>query len=375
MTPDGSRSMTVAELVAALDRRFPLAWAEPWDRVGLVAGEPGMAVRGVLVTLDATGSAITRAAEAGANVVVTHHPPFLEPPSNPVPSTGPRGALNASILHGVAIVSLHTCLDRAPEGAEALARALGLEPGAPLESGTEEIAIVTAFVPLGAADAVRDAMSDAGAGRIGEYERCAFVGDGIGHFSPLHGATPSLPPSASGVAESRVEMVCPRALASRVVSAAAEAHPYEEPLIVAADAIRARGIARYGRICTWGREVTVGQLAAHVGSVLGTRPRIWGDETRPVTVVGVANGSASSLLPAAVAAADVLVAGEVRYHDALDAVADGLAIIEVGHDATEWPLVRVLASAVSEALGPDTPVIEEPPSLAWRTTEDLHDRS
>jgi dinuclear metal center YbgI/SA1388 family protein len=327
------------------------------------------------VTLDATGAAVVRAAEAGANVLITHHPPFLEPPSHPAPSAGPRGALHASIRHEVAVVSLHTCLDRAPEGAGALARALGLEPGQPLETGVEEIALVTAFVPVAFADAVRDAMSAAGAGRIGEYERCAYVGEGTGHFVPLDGAAPAVRSHEGGVAESRVEMVCPRSMASRVVAAAQVSHPYEEPVIVATDAVRARGIARYGRICTWDRPGTVADLAVHVGRTLGAEPRVWGDVTREVSRIGVANGSGSSLLPAAVAGVDVLVTGEVRYHDALDAVADGLAIIEVGHDVTEWPLVRVLASAVAEAVGPDVPVIEEPPARMWRTTEDLHDRS
>jgi dinuclear metal center YbgI/SA1388 family protein len=367
--------MTVGDLVSALDRRFPLAWADPWDRVGLVAGEEEMAVSGVLVTLDATGAAVARAAHAGANVLVTHHPPFLEPPSHTAPSAGPRGTLHASIRHGVAVVSLHTCLDRAPQGAEALARALDLDPGEPLESGVEEIAVVTAFVPSASAEGVRQAMSAAGAGRIGQYERCAYVGEGTGRFVPLDGAAPAVPRPEGGVAEARIEMVCPRAIASRVVAAAQASHPYEEPLIVATDAVRARGIARYGRICTWDRPGTVADLAVHVGTTLGTRPRIWGDVTRGVSRIGVANGSGSSLLPAAAASVDVLVTGEVRYHDALDAVADGLAIIEVGHDATEWPLVRVLASAVTEAVGPGTPVIEEPPALMWRTTEDLYDRS
>jgi len=68
------------------------------------------------------------------------------------------------------------------------------------------------------------------------------------------------------------------------------------------------------------------------------------------------------------AGADVLFGGEVRYHDALDAVGNGLAIIEAGHDATEWPLVRVLADVTRTVLG-ESGVVEEPAHAGWWIAE------
>ncbi len=87
--------------------------------------------------------------------------------------------------------------------------------------------------------------------------------------------------------------------------------------------------------------------------------------------VAVGNGSAGSLVPDALRAADVLVAGEVRYHDALSAVAGGLSIIEAGHDATEWPLVGILARLIRES---GIEVIEEPAATGWWTMEADDDR-
>jgi putative NIF3 family GTP cyclohydrolase 1 type 2 len=70
------------------------------------------------------------------------------------------------------------------------------------------------------------------------------------------------------------------------------------------------------------------------------------------------------------AEADVLCAGEVRYHDALDAVARGLAIVEVGHDVSEWPLVSVLADAVKAAKGLAEEMVRvDRPAAAWWTTD------
>ena len=85
--------------------------------------------------------------------------------------------------------------------------------------------------------------------------------------------------------------------------------------------------------------------------------------------IAVANGSAGSLIGDALRSADTLVAGEVRYHDALTASAKGLAIIEAGHDATEWPIVRVLADAVREVAAGVVPVTEETPACGWWTME------
>jgi putative NIF3 family GTP cyclohydrolase 1 type 2 len=365
--------ITAGALVRALEQTFVPAWAEPWDRVGLILGTPDTALTGVLVTLDATAEAIERATLAGANLVVTHHPPFLEMPERIEIAPGPAGTLAAALSSGVAVASFHTSLDRAPAGADALADTLGLTILGPLERSLEPVSVVVTYVPEDAAPAVRAAMAAAGAGRIGEYDGCSFESSGTGRFSPRAGAEPVAPDTGSGVPEVRIEMLCARSDTGRVVQAAAGAHPYEEPVVLATDGVRARGAARLARLCSWNGG-TVGELAAQVGARLGVRPRVWGDPAAAAARVAVANGSAGSLLGEALASADVMVAGEVRYHDALDAVSRGLAIIEVGHDASEWPLVSVLAAEVRTVCGSDLPVIAETPRLAWQTMEDAHDR-
>jgi len=365
--------VTVGMIVSALEEVFPSRYAEEWDRVGLIVGEPSDVVTGVLVTLDATAEAVQRAQVAGGNLVVTHHPPFLTVPESVVRGPGPAGTLAAALGRGVAVASFHTSLDRAPAGADALCHALGLAITGPLERGAEPVSLVVTYVPAGEAPRVRAAMGAAGAGRIGEYEECAFESPGTGHFVARDRARPAVHDNGTGVVEVRVEMVAPRAAVARVLDAARDAHPYEEPVIIATEGLRARGAYRLGRLCEFeGGDVAA--LAAQVGSRLGVRPRIWGDLTGPARRVAVAGGSAGSLLGDALGSADVLVAGEVRYHDALDAVSRGLVIIEVGHDASEWPLVGVLAAEVERCVGPEVPVIVETPRLAWQTLEDAHDR-
>ncbi len=98
-------------------------------------------------------------------------------------------------------------------------------------------------------------------------------------------------------------------------------------------------------------------------------PRVWGDPDIAVSKVATGTGSAGSLIGEAIAAgAQALVAGEVRYHDALDAMSAGLAIIELGHDVTEWPLVTLLHEAVNSIaeLDPDR-VHQCPATPGWWT--------
>jgi len=96
----------------------------------------------------------------------------------------------------------------------------------------EQVKIVV-FTPLDAADAVRAALAEAGAGRIGNYDYCSFSSRGAGRFRPLEGARPHI--GAQGnieeVEEERIEVVCGRDLLEKVLDQLRAAHPYEEPAI------------------------------------------------------------------------------------------------------------------------------------------------
>ena len=87
------------------------------------------------------------------------------------------------------------------------------------------------YVPESHAEALLQAIGDAGAGRIGNYSHCAFVMPGTGRFTPLAGAEPFIGAVGSGerVAELRAECVVEEEMLDAVVLALRAAHPYEEP--------------------------------------------------------------------------------------------------------------------------------------------------
>ena len=87
------------------------------------------------------------------------------------------------------------------------------------------------YVPTEAADAVRQAIGDAGAGRLGNYAHCSFSAEGTGRFMPLPGAHPAIGAvgSPEEVPETRIEAIYPRSRRDAIVNAALSAHPYETP--------------------------------------------------------------------------------------------------------------------------------------------------
>lgn len=91
--------------------------------------------------------------------------------------------------------------------------------------------VLVVFVPVSHADAVRRAAADAGAGRLGAYRACSFSSRGTGRFEPLDGARPAIGQVGhlEEVAEERIEVVCERSNARRVLAAVLAAHPYEVP--------------------------------------------------------------------------------------------------------------------------------------------------
>lgn len=148
-------STTVADVLAALERRYPADLAADWDANGLICGDPAASVRSILVAVDPAQAVVDEALMLGADLVITHHPLFLRGVHS-VAGTTPGGRIVHTLIgHGIALANAHTNADHAEPGvSDALAEAVGLvdlRPLAPLEAGggTGRIGSLTTPCTLG----------------------------------------------------------------------------------------------------------------------------------------------------------------------------------------------------------------------------------
>jgi dinuclear metal center YbgI/SA1388 family protein len=342
-----SDSTRLADVLDVLDGLYDPRWAEEWDSVGLVVGSPDDPVRRVLFAVDPVMAVIDEAAEWGADVLVTHHPLLLRGVHSVAATSAKGRAVTALVRGGIALQVVHTNADVANPGvSDALAGALGLtglRPLRPVAAGPELDKVVT-FVPHHDAERVVDALAAAGAGRLGDYERCAWTTQGVGTFVPLPGAEPTLGVvgTAERVEETRIEMVLQRDRRTAVISALRAAHPYEEPaydVLELAPVAGDRGLGRVGRLPA---PETLDQFAARVARSLPATQapvRVAGDRDRLVHTVAVCGGSGDDLFgDVRAAGVDAFVTADLRHHPASEAREHGPpALVDCSHWASEWP--------------------------------------
>ncbi len=231
--------MVVGDVIEYLERAAPPETAQEWDHVGLQLGATDRDVSRVMVCLEVTETVVAEAAEAGAELIVAHHPLIFRTLAA-VRTDRPLGRLIARLLReDIAVYASHTNLDAA--------------------AGIGTAAVLADLLELSGVSPLMQER-ESGLGAIGE-------------------------------------------LAS------------ETGLCALAEVVRER--------------------------LEPARLVVLGDEERAVRRVAVMPGSGGDAVgPAAEAGADVLVCGDLNHHDALDALALGLAVIDATHYATERPVVE-----------------------------------
>ncbi|WP_283138008.1 Nif3-like dinuclear metal center hexameric protein [Rhizohabitans arisaemae] len=117
----------LCDVLDVLEAAYDPDWAESWDSVGLVCGDPAEPVRRVLFAVDPVAAVLEEALEWGADLIVAHHPLFLRG-VNGVAATTPKGRLVHRLIRAnIALYTAHTNADVARPGvSDALARAVGL---------------------------------------------------------------------------------------------------------------------------------------------------------------------------------------------------------------------------------------------------------
>ncbi len=350
----------VKDVVEEIENLAPLPLAEAWDNCGLQVGDENARASRVLVALTPLPEVFDEAEEQGADFLLFHHPLIFDPLKRLDTASYPGDLLARAVRRGLTVYAAHTSYDAAPDGVSvALANALGLREASQVVSPRGDLRKLVVFVPEDHADAVADALSAAGAGRIGDYTHCTFRSPGTGTFVPGSATDPYLGERGrmERVDEVRLETVVPAHAERSAVAAATAAHPYEE---TALDVYPVEGRPEgcgYGRTGTLPEPATPEELRERVSEALGSSARLVADPRlkSPIERVAALGGSGGSFIPeAAASGAEAYVTGDLDYHDALLAESLGLTAIDAGHAASELPALEPLARRLAERV--DIPV-------------------
>ncbi|MCW2749512.1 MAG: Nif3-like dinuclear metal center hexameric protein, partial [Aeromicrobium sp.] len=313
---------TLRDVTAVLDGLYDPEWADDWDAVGTVVGDPAAEVSKVLLAVDPVQAVVDEAVAWGADLLVTHHPLYLNGVTSVAASTPKGRVVHTLISNGIALHTCHTNADSPPLGvSESMALALGLTDVRPLEpKPAAPVDKWVVFVPRDLADAVSGAMHAAGAGAIGTYDSVQFQAEGTGSFRPLEGSAPAIGEvgTVEHVPETRVEMVAARRLREDVRAAVLAAHPYEEVAYDVLEPAERDSERGSGRVGTLSPPMSLADFAQHVTGSLPSHhsvTRVAGDPTRMISTVALCGGSGDFLLANANAVgADVYVTSDLRHH-------------------------------------------------------------
>lgn len=339
----------VKDIIRIMENYFPLYLAEDWDNCGLQVGSYDALVKSIMVSLDLDQQILQKAIAANVDMIITHHPLLFKPVKSINVDKSPGNIIAQLIKNNIGVYAAHTNLDASEKGLnQLLAETLELKDIVPLDKSRQvSYYKMVVFVPVTHIKEVTRAISDAGAGYIGNYSDCSFRTSGTGTFKPHEDSHPFIGTEGklTEVEEFRLETIVPKHLLNLVIGNMIKAHPYEE---VAYDLYE---LANPGQIISLGRK---GRLASPMPLRNFAREikrrlqidyvQIAGDLDKTISSVAVVSGAGADFIKmAAHQNIDVLVTGDVKYHEAQDAIMSGLAVIDAGHQGTEEIMVSYLA--------------------------------
>ena len=223
--------MKIKELFPILEEMAPLAYAEDFDNVGLLVGNQENEVSGILVCHDALESVIDEAIAKNCNVVVCFHPIVFSGLKKITGKNYVEKVVIKAIKNDIAIYSVHTALDNHKKGVNKIfCDALGLKNTKILVPKQNFIQkLITYTIPENV-EQLRNALFEAGAGKIGNYEDCSFNSQGIGTYMGNENSNPEIGERFEFVEapEVKIEVTFEKQLQSKILKALFSNHVYEE---------------------------------------------------------------------------------------------------------------------------------------------------
>lgn len=330
-------------IVEFLEEIAPPHLESDWDNSGTQVNTNRENIGKILIGLDPSLKLIDHSVTREVDLVLTHHPLIFSRLDSLNQETLTGKKIFSLIQNEIGLISIHTPFDQSERGlSQGLAEKLGLYSTRPLTKlKTSNLFKLEVFVPLSDEDSVVEALTGAGAGKVGNYEDSYYRWKTEGRFKPTESATPhqGREKRAETTKEVRLDFLVRPKAKDRVISALKKSHPYEEPGFSLVETERFEPGVGLGRIGKWDSARGIKEAKSFVAETLELDEKkitVSGTLSSPVNWVATSPGSGGAVVnPARNSGVDLLITGELDYHERLEAKEMGLTVIEVGHYHSE----------------------------------------
>jgi dinuclear metal center YbgI/SA1388 family protein len=331
--------MFLKEISQALESFAPLEFQEEYDNAGLIIGDPVTEITGALITLDITDEVLDEAMQNNCNLVIAHHPLIFKGLKRLTGADLVQRLTVKAIQNNIAVYAMHTNLDNSIDGLNAwVCDLLGIKNCRILSRGKGLLSKLVTFCPVDHADRVRQALFEAGAGHIGNYDCCSYNITGQGTFRASENTNPFVGEKHVIHVESeiRIEVIFPEFLEHKLVTALLKNHPYEEVAYDIYPLSNTAGFAGSGMVGELDTAVSGPQFLEYVKTQLGI-PFLRHSELaeKKILRVAVCTGSGAFLISEAKrSGADAFLTADLKYHDFFEAN-EQLILVDIGHYESE----------------------------------------
>ena len=331
--------MNIRNVANYLEELAPLNYAEDFDNVGLLVGSYTTVISGILVTLDTLEETVDEAIAKNCNLIVSFHPIIFSGLKKLNGNSYVERVVLKAIKNGIAIYATHTALDNSKDGVSAkICEVLGLQEAKVLIPKKGIIKKLTTFVPTQDATTLRNALFDAGAGNIGNYDKCSFNVLGEGTFRGNEHSNPVIGKKGEMYTENetRISVIFESKNEASILKALKGSHPYEE---VAYELITTENVHQnigMGMIGELPKEMNEKDFLLFLKKTMKTdcirHSELLHKKIKKVAVLG---GSGSFAISTAKrCGADAYVSADFKYHEFFKAE-KSILLADIGHYESE----------------------------------------
>ncbi|GAB5418155.1 MAG: Nif3-like dinuclear metal center hexameric protein [Crocinitomicaceae bacterium] len=344
--------MQIREITSYLESLAPISSQESYDNSGLIVGAPTSEVTNVLISLDCIESTIDEAIEKGCELIIAHHPIVFRGLKKLNGKNYIERTVLKAIKNDIAIYAIHTNLDNYRFGVNhEIGQRIGLSNTKVLQPKREVLSKLICYIPMEHSEKVSQAIFDAGAGSIGDYDECGFQTNGQGTFRPNNAAKPFIGAAGerSSVEEVKFEAVCSNHKLSQVVSAMIAVHPYEEVAYEVFPMLNTNNFEGSGMVGDLEKPMETREFLERIKKTFNCSViRHTEIVHKTIKKVAYCGGAGSFLLDAAKrSGAEIFITGDYKYHEFFDAEEE-IIIADIGHYESEQFTSNRIAEILTE---------------------------